>query len=324
MNDGWAQTRFHTATPRLLSRQSGLPRLPQLPRLLWIAILLALVVLLGLIGWLWFRDSSFVRIERVTVSGVSGPNAGQIRSTLRRTALNMTTLDLNVGRLDAAVGSYPQVRSLAVTTSGRHSVTIAVVERVPVAAVRTGGRAVVVDADGLLLRHATASPTELPTLSLATAPDGQRIMSLAGRAQVAVLAAAPTKLLAHVLGAAYSSAHGVILQLRAGPQVDFGSDAQLAAKWDALVAVLQSSTSAGAAYIDVTDPEHPAAGVTVGQTGLVTGTTAPMSEVQAPSSTGGAASTSGASTPGQAPAPSSTGGVSTAGQTQSSGSTGGA
>ena len=50
------------------------------------------------------------------------------------------------------------------------------------------------------------------------------------------------------------------MSLRDGPVVYFGSSDQLAAKWSAVTAVLASPTSAGADYIDVTDPGRPAAG----------------------------------------------------------------
>jgi hypothetical protein len=48
--------------------------------------------------------------------------------------------------------------------------------------------------------------------------------------------------------------------LRDGPQLYFGESSQLTAKWDSAVAVLANASSAGAAYIDVSDPARPAAG----------------------------------------------------------------
>ena len=50
------------------------------------------------------------------------------------------------------------------------------------------------------------------------------------------------------------------MALRDGPQLYFGDAGRLTAKWDSAVAVLANSSSAGAAYIDVTDPSRPAAG----------------------------------------------------------------
>jgi hypothetical protein len=54
--------------------------------------------------------------------------------------------------------------------------------------------------------------------------------------------------------------HGPVVQLRNGPSIYFGDSTRLDAKWAAAAQVLADSRSAGAAYIDVTDPERPAAG----------------------------------------------------------------
>jgi hypothetical protein len=48
--------------------------------------------------------------------------------------------------------------------------------------------------------------------------------------------------------------------LRDGPELYFGDASRLAAKWNSAVVVLANSSSAGSAYIDVTDPSRPAAG----------------------------------------------------------------
>ena len=57
-----------------------------------------------------------------------------------------------------------------------------------------------------------------------------------------------------------SSTHGLEAQLRNGPQLYFGDDDHLGAKWAAAAAVLADSGSAGADYIDVTVASRPAAG----------------------------------------------------------------
>jgi hypothetical protein len=129
-----------------------------------------------------------------------------------------------------------------------------------------------------LLPSAT-SHAALPAVPLSSAPAGQAITAPGARAAIAVLAAAPYALLAHVSNATSSSAHGVIVQLRRGPQLYFGPGTQLRRKWAAVVAVLQNKDSVGASYIDVTDPQRPAPGAGVSQQqasalGLATGAAA--------------------------------------------------
>ena len=54
--------------------------------------------------------------------------------------------------------------------------------------------------------------------------------------------------------------HGLVAQIRGGPSVYFGDDTELSQKWIAASVVLADPGSAGAEYIDVTDPQRPAAG----------------------------------------------------------------
>jgi hypothetical protein len=75
-----------------------------------------------------------------------------------------------------------------------------------------------------------------------------------------MLAAAPYQLLPKVQLASSDGPHGLVVQLRDGPRVYFGGADRLAAKWDAVAAVLAAPGSAGAGYIDVSDPARPVAG----------------------------------------------------------------
>lgn len=244
-------------------RRFTLPRmLPRRLRSLHTLALASALVLFGWLGWTWYRGSSFVTVQRVTVTGLSGPDVPQIRAALSGAAREMTTLDVNLGKLEAAVSRFGYVQRLSVSSVGAHGLVIRVVEDVPVALVQIGSQTQVVDADGYLL-PSTISHGSLPTVALKTAPDRQAITAPGARAAITVLAAAPYALLAHVASATSSGAHGVIVQLRNGPQIYFGPTAQLARKWTAAVAVLQNRQSAGASYIDVSDPLRPAAGAGV-------------------------------------------------------------
>lgn len=266
ISDPWTPER-RFAMPRLLPRRL---------RSLHTLALVLVVALFGWLGWLWYRGSSFVKVEQVTVTGLSGPDVPQIRDALTATALRMTTLNMDIRRLESAVSAYTFVQRLTVTGRGAHGVVIHVDEQVPVAWIDVAGTRKLVDADGRLLPASVTARGPLPVVPLAAAPAGSTIAAAGARAAVAVLAAAPYALLAHISSATSSVAHGVIVQLRHGPQLYFGPTTQLQQKWNSAVAVLQNSSSVGAAYIDLTDPRRPAPGVGIsGSQAIALGLAAP-------------------------------------------------
>jgi cell division protein FtsQ len=231
----------------------------RLPRLRPKAVLLVVLVLALLGGaWLWVRQSSLVAIKRVSVAGASGPDAAAIRSALISAARDMTTLDVQMSHLQTSVSPYPVVKGLRVSTQFPHGMRIRVIEHVPVAVVQVDGRRTPVAGDGTLLRDVTTD-AELPSIDLSVAPGGTQLTGMAGT-EVRMLAAAPYQLLPKVQLASSDSTHGLVVQLRNGPRVYFGGADRLAAKWDAVTAVLAAPSSSGADYIDVSDPARPVAG----------------------------------------------------------------
>jgi cell division protein FtsQ len=222
-------------------------------------VILATVIALLVGGWLWLRDSSLVAVEHVTVTGQSGSDATQIRTALVAEARNMTTLDVRVGELQMAVAPYAVVKDLKVSTQFPHGMRIRVIEQVPVAVVVAPGRKIAVAGDGTLLRDVLPS-SALPTISLPIAPGGTRLTGYL-LSEVAVARAAPSQLLSQISQVSVIAPHGLVAQLRNGPSIYFGDSNQLAAKWSAAVAVLADPGSAQTVYIDVTDPQRPAAGV---------------------------------------------------------------
>lgn len=235
-------------------------RLPRPGARVFIVLAVVVAVLVG--GWLWFRDSSFVAVKRVRVSGVNdGPDAAQIRRALVAAAHNMTTLDVHLDRLRTAVAAYPVVKDLRVSTQFPHGMRITVVEQVPVAAVTIDGRQTAVAADGTLLQHISPSTmATLPLVPVKALPGGTHLTEPDAVAAVAVLAAAPYAMLAKVAQVSSDPGRGLVVQLRNGPALYIGDATRLAAKWAAVIAVLADPGSAGASYVDVTDPVRPAAG----------------------------------------------------------------
>ena len=240
-------TRSRGARPRLGARRA---------RVLLSAIVAA-ALLAG--GWIWLRDSPLVAVNRVTVTGLTGPEAPRIRAALSAAARAMTTLDVREQTLRAAVSPYPVVKSLSVSPSFPHGLRISVHEQQPVAAVSFDGRTVPVAADGTILHEGEASGT-LPTLAATSPPGESTIQDPNTLLALRVLGAAPAGMLARVTGVTIDYWHGVVISVRTGPAIYFGRGDLLASKWQAALSVLAAASTAGASYIDVTDPRRPAAG----------------------------------------------------------------
>jgi cell division protein FtsQ len=237
-------------------RRPPLPtRLPRPP----LRATAAFLCVLGVLGamWLWLRDSSLVAVRSVTVTGVSGPDAGHVRAALSDAARDMTTLHVKTGELRTAVDPYPTVLAVSTHADFPHGLRIAVHERNPIGAVVAGTQRVPVAADGTLMR--TTSSADLPEISAKALPGGSRASDPDVRHAVAVLSAAPPALRARVRRV-YVGERGWTLPLRNGPVLYLGGSERLAAKWAAVVAVLADPTSTGATYLDVRLPERPAAG----------------------------------------------------------------
>jgi len=245
------------APARGTARVSGITR----PNTTRARRIMALVIVAALLAgaWLWLRDSSLVAVKRVTVLGVSGPDAAQVRSALILAARDMTTLDVSPDDLRSAVAQFPVVKDLQVSTQFPHGMRIRVIEQVPVGVVVVAGRRISVAGDGTLLHDVPPAPN-LPTIPVRVPPGGARVSPGDGRDEVAVLAAAPYPLLVRVNEISRSGPHGLVLQMRGGPSIYFGDASELTAKWAAVSGVLADPGSAGAYYIDVTDPRRPAAG----------------------------------------------------------------
>ena len=228
-------------------------------RLLRRAPIVLVVLLLALAGaFVALRDSSSFAVEHVTVRGASGPDAPKVEDALRRTALEMTTLNADGDRLRDAVDGFPTVQDVAVDRDLPHGLTVTVLEDRPVAVVETGGRRVPVAADGRLLRGATP-PDDVPALAIEGSPPGSRIKDPKGRRLVALVAAAPSALRRRALRASLTD-DGLTLEMEQGPELIFGTPEDLRSKWKAVARVLADPTAEGATYVDVRVPERAVAG----------------------------------------------------------------
>lgn len=231
----------------------------------------ALVVLAG--GWLWLRDSSLVSVQRVRISGVRGTDAPEISQALEAAAKRMTTMDFNVAALRSAVAPFVVVSGVSATTSFPHTVSIHVTERLPVAALTSGGQRTAVATDGTVLGPGLLT-SSLPTVNGVSEPTpGAHVSEATVLADLAVLDAAPAPLLRFV-ARVFEGREGLTVSMRNGLLVYFGNDSRPHAKWTALARVLAAPSSAGAWYVDVRVPERPAAGISGAQAAAPVGTSA--------------------------------------------------
>ena len=200
-----------------------------------LGVLVGVLLLLG--GWLWLRDSSLVSVEYVRISGVHGLDALEIRRSLDAAAKRMTTTDFDVTALREAVAPFVVVSGVSATTSFPHTVSIRVSERLPVAALTSGGQRTAVAGDGTALGPAL-STSSLPVLAGVSEPTpGARVTEAGVLADLAVLDAAPAPLTRFV-ARVFDGREGLTVAMRNGLLVYFGNDTRPHAKWTALARVL--------------------------------------------------------------------------------------
>lgn len=214
-------------------------------------------------GWVWLRHSPLVSVERVSIVGVHGPEAAQVRAALTEAARRMSTLDVRTGALRTAVVPFGVVAALRAIPSFPHGLRIVVSEQLPVADLIVGSTRTAVAADGVVLGAGLLS-SSLPTIGGRVVPvSGGRLREGDVLACLTVLGAAPAQL-GRLVTRAYDGPQGVTLTMHNGLTVYFGDATRAHAKWLALASVLADSSSAAASYVDVRLPTHPAAGFPAG------------------------------------------------------------
>jgi cell division protein FtsQ len=238
--------------------QSRRPKKPRRrKRLLVPAVAVALIV-----GWagyaFWFRDLSLLRVRHVEVSGLSGPEAGDVRRALTESGRRMTTLHVRRSELMHAVEGFASVRSVTASADFPTTLHVRVEQYVPVAALVTpGGRRVAASADGTLLGSIGTSK-KVATVKVDQIPSSRLLPRGVTRTLVLALGDAPASL-RPVLERAFATREAIEIPIRSGPTLYFGKPERLRAKWAAAARVLADQGSSGARFIDLRLPERPAA-----------------------------------------------------------------
>lgn len=227
-------------------------------RPLVIAVIAALVIALAY--WFWLRDSGLVGVTKVEVKGIpnGSPGAAKLERALERAGREMTTLHPRPQLLERAASDFPLVRSVSAEPDFPHTLSVRVVERRPAALIGSGSKAAVVAADGVVIRSLHADGLELPSLPLTEPPRRSRLRGTALE-QAQVLGAVPRAMQPY-LERSYHGESGVVVVLRGGIELRFGSPARAARKWRAAAAVLADPSLTALDYVDLSSPERPAVG----------------------------------------------------------------
>jgi cell division protein FtsQ len=220
---------------------------------------IAVVATLAITYFGWFRDSSLVAVQDVKVEGVSSADRAQIAAALTDTAQGMTTLHVQTDRLAEAVQGFPTVASVSADPSFPHGLTIQVTEHKPALLASDGEHEIPVAADGSLLPGLQVGGRDLPQLTVDSLPASGR---LSGDAldEALVMGAAPQPLRALVATASVSPEFGVVLTMRGGIDLRFGTAEQADSKWSAAAAILADPKLTTLDYVNVRVPGRPAVG----------------------------------------------------------------
>ncbi len=250
-----------TVAPRMrrLARLR-VPAVPSPPRHAgrWLVGLLVLAVALVVAYQFWFRDSSFVKVEHVQITGGTSADAERLRTTLTSVARSMSTLDVDRAALEQAVEGYPVVRGLEISPDFPHTLRIRVLEHVPAAIAIVGDSRVPVAGDGTVLRGVSPGGS-LPTLH-AKGVEGTRLAGAIALGAARVAGGAPVALRRRLEDVTRDTERGLVAHLKDGPELVFGNSRRVRAKWIAAARVLADGDAQGATYVDVRLPSRPAVG----------------------------------------------------------------
>jgi cell division protein FtsQ len=247
-----------------------------------------LIVVSGLVaGYLfWFKDSSYVEINDLTVQGVatSTEEGKQIEGAVRLAMDQMTTLDVKQAALDEELSRFPRVESATIETKFPHSATVTVHERGDGSVFGSGSQALLIATDGTVLGSPGDQVDSLPLIGVGDPPKSGH---LEGRAlnQALVLGAVPKEIQGSVVQSAYGP-DGVKVVMSNGMTLIFGDATEATQKWRAATAIIADPEVPSSSYVDLTVPRRPAIRASEGSFGeaevptepvepTVTGTTEP-------------------------------------------------
>jgi cell division protein FtsQ len=222
---------------------SGAPRESHRTQLI---IAFAAAGVAALLVWL-VAFSPVLGANRITVRGNLTITRQQVRDAARVPS-GRPLLRLDTEAIRARVAALPVIAAAQVTVSYPSTVVISVTERVAVGYLLADGHSVLVDRTGRQFRTVAQAPTALPRFDLpsdaASVPAGEAVATVAG--------SLPTSVLAQLAVIRAMAPDAVILVLRDGRLVRWGSVDRSPDKAQLLPTLLARPGS----LIDVTNPDE--------------------------------------------------------------------
>jgi cell division protein FtsQ len=202
--------------------------------------------------------SPLLNVDHVRITGTAHTTSADIGAA-SGIHNGMAMLDVDSGAAAARLRAVPWILRARVERHWPATVTIAVVERVPVAAVPAKAGVAVVDRTGRVLTTQSAPPAGLPVL-LGLAPAGPASTRIGGRATdlLAVAQAMPPAVAQRAVAIAAADGGQVELRLKPSGVVRLGPPDQLAQKMLATQTVLTQVDLTRLAVLDVRVPASPA------------------------------------------------------------------
>lgn len=246
--------------------ESGPPprrRLPGPPAL--IAAAVVLVLLGGASLWVMY-GSSWLRVERVSVSGTRVLTEAQVRE-VAAVPLGDPLISVDLDAIESRLlAKLPRIDSVEVTRSWPHGIGLKVSERTPVLMVEATGNSgnyVEVDAKGVRFATVSRAPEGVPLLELTVSRSGSSAASLRRfgedrlvREAARVADAIPAAIAPQTLVVKVRSYDAISLELSGDRTVAWGSAERGRAKGRALTALMKAAPDAG--HFDVSVPTAPA------------------------------------------------------------------
>lgn len=220
----------------------------RLLRLRPILIVVLVAVVIATSGWLLFF-SSVVSVESVEVSGNSAALSSRSIERVAQVPMGEQLIRVDLDAIQARVEGIDAVRSVEVSRSWPHAISIRITERVPIAVVHSGDDVKAMDAEGrVFARKASLLPKGLPVIDTAVNVNAATLSEAAR-----VVTSLRADIAARVERIKADSMDKIVLKLTDGVTVEWGSADDSENKAAVLAILLEQDVK----EIDVSVPGRP-------------------------------------------------------------------